>query len=271
MSRITTASIHNIEAPVFELGDSGSDISESFRVGTNQGAGFIPLAPLSEATYKHLRFSTQAGTLALHDEPTLGIQFGDVELVDDFEDGDRIPVSDRWGRWQSRADELGSINVNFTTDAPQGQAALDLQSNGRGFIEATTTRDTLIEVKKFEITVYAEPGRIGDRQDAISVLLLDNSRRAGMVGMEISGNGNVGIFFDPEDSGIPTSNQTYKLEVIAQTEEVETWDILINGVKVGERRAAPIDQIQLQADGENFGGNWRGLFDDIKVWGDDVA
>jgi hypothetical protein len=244
-----------------------------FRVGTPQGVGFVPLTDISEAQFKHIGFGTGSGKLAIHNEPALGIQFGEPELVDDFEDGDRMPSSSNWGEWKTRFNTyrgLGNADFAETSNAPEGSRGLELQSEGRGFAEADTTRDNLIKLKKLEMQIYVDPGILGDRQDAISMMLIDDTRRAGLAGVEFSGNGNVGVFFDPPDSGVSTSEGLYNIEVVATDKEVSRWDIKVNGTVVGNRRAAPVDHIQLQADGENNGGNWRGVFDNIRVWGEEV-
>lgn len=273
MSQLTAVNIAGTEVPVFSVGDSDDRVSEVFRVGTAQGVGFVPLTDVSEAQFNHLQVGTGDSQLAIHNEPTIGIQFGEPELVDDFEDGNKQPSSPKWGEWKTRFNtsrELGGADFSNTSNVPQGNRALLLESEGTGFAEADTTRNSLIELKKLEMQIYVDPGILGDKQDAISMMLIDDTRRAGLAGVEFSGNGNVGVFFDPPHTGVSTSQGLYNIEVVATDKEVSRWDILVNGTKVGNRRAAPIDYIQLQADGENNGGNWRGVFDNIRVWGEEV-
>jgi len=266
MSKLGTVGIQGIDIPVFEIGDSDENVSESIRVSTGNSVGFIPTTTPDKAAYSTIRLGGKTTPIALHDRPTTGVDYGQKELVDDFEDADKIPASDVWGPWQSRADEIGKVDFRNTTRVANGNHALKLDTVRNGFIEANTTRDELFLPKKFECTIYADIGNLGHRQDAISILLIDDSRRAGVVGVEISGNGNVGMFFDPEPTGVVTRTGWYDVTIQVQDNSLEMWDVIVNGDKIAERRTQEIDHIQLQADAENAGGGWIAYFDDIAVY-----
>jgi hypothetical protein len=73
MSQIGTVAIETdagtVDAPVFQSGDSGSNVLEAWRVETDTGTGFIPLAKPSVSTFSFLRVQTGSGLRAVHDEP----------------------------------------------------------------------------------------------------------------------------------------------------------------------------------------------------------
>jgi len=54
-----------VELPVYELGDSGSNRVEAFRVQTASGPGFVPLAAVDEADRPYLRVQTANGVKAV--------------------------------------------------------------------------------------------------------------------------------------------------------------------------------------------------------------
>ena len=54
--------------PIYEPGDSGSSISESLRVQTSSGTGFVPLAPRPDASFPEIAVQTDSGVLAATDK-----------------------------------------------------------------------------------------------------------------------------------------------------------------------------------------------------------
>lgn len=66
--------------PIYELGSSGTDVSEFVRVETGKGTGYIPVASTSKSvSYPFIRVKTDSGSMAFHNLPTL------QKLIDDFE------------------------------------------------------------------------------------------------------------------------------------------------------------------------------------------
>jgi len=64
----------NIVVPIFELGDSGSNVKEFWRINTSSGVGFLPLADPAEASFPYIRIKTQNyGVLALHNDYILSV------------------------------------------------------------------------------------------------------------------------------------------------------------------------------------------------------
>lgn len=118
MAQIGTAKVQTenngvVELPVFDLGDSGSEMYEIVRVDTDGGVGFIPTAGLDIATEDYLRIQTENnGTLGFDREANI--------LIDDFEDGDFTitqAAQDRgWSGWQGSGDAGVTINSSGLID-----------------------------------------------------------------------------------------------------------------------------------------------------------
>jgi len=68
MAQIGTVKVETaggpVELPVYELGDSGSNRVEAFRVQTASGPGFVPLTDVSAADRPYLRVQTGNGVKA---------------------------------------------------------------------------------------------------------------------------------------------------------------------------------------------------------------
>lgn len=81
--RVDTQSNGTVSVPIFDTGDSGSDVYEFLRVQTAGGTGFIPLVDPVDASFDYLRVQSQnQGVVAVHNDSAL------IQVIDDFEDGD---------------------------------------------------------------------------------------------------------------------------------------------------------------------------------------
>jgi hypothetical protein len=56
-----------LDVPIFAGGTSSADIEESLRIQLNNDVGYVPLAPLQDATYPELRVQQSSGTYGMHD------------------------------------------------------------------------------------------------------------------------------------------------------------------------------------------------------------
>jgi hypothetical protein len=107
--------------PVFDLGDSGSNIYEYLRVRTPSGTGFIPLASLNDAAFSEIRTETQSGTLAVHKEATLN------QIITNG-------LISRWKFENDANDSYGSNNgsesgVSYSTDSQQGSYSVNFDGS----------------------------------------------------------------------------------------------------------------------------------------------
>jgi hypothetical protein len=82
--------------PVFDLGDSGSNIYEYLRVRTPSGTGFIPLASLNDAAFSEIRTETQSGILAIHDSSSTISSKTDSFEHSGASDGSSITSNSDW-------------------------------------------------------------------------------------------------------------------------------------------------------------------------------
>ena len=115
-----------VEVPVFDTGDSGSDVYEFVRVQTSSGTGFIPVVEPADASFPYLRVQSQnQGIVAVHNEATLVQE----EIVDDFEDGDLSEYSGPTSNYTivtspvkvgSRALEVDDDTTNTTIESTSG-------------------------------------------------------------------------------------------------------------------------------------------------------
>lgn len=70
--KLQTQNNGTVSVPVFNTGDSGSDVYEFVRVQTASGTGFIPVVDPASASYPYLRVQSQnQGVVAVHNEATL--------------------------------------------------------------------------------------------------------------------------------------------------------------------------------------------------------
>ena len=90
-----------VSVPVFQPGDSGSDIYEFLRVQTDSGTGFVPLTEVSGADLPSVRVHTQShGTLAVTTSVSTSV------LVESFEDDSTGgPTPAGWSTSLSSSDE----------------------------------------------------------------------------------------------------------------------------------------------------------------------
>lgn len=79
--KFETATHGVVEVPIFQLGDSGSNVYESVRVDTGNEIGFLPTVDPPDADYEYIRFLTnQHGTVAVFTDTNIGL---DVNFVID--------------------------------------------------------------------------------------------------------------------------------------------------------------------------------------------
>jgi len=101
MAQIGTVKVETaggpVELPVYELGDSGSNRVEAFRVQTASGPGFVPLTEVSAADRPYLRVQTGNGVKAF-DTSASGIPDSAVSRWT-FDDSDTSGgvLTDIWG------------------------------------------------------------------------------------------------------------------------------------------------------------------------------
>lgn len=78
---IDTQNNGTVQVPVFDTGDSGSDVYEMVRIQTGSGIGFIPvISDINASSYPYIRIQTENyGICALHNETSL--------ITETFEDG----------------------------------------------------------------------------------------------------------------------------------------------------------------------------------------
>ena len=117
MAQIGTVKVETaggpVELPVYELGDSGSNRVEAFRVQTASGPGFVPLTDVSAADRPYLRVQTANGVKAF-DTSASGIP---DSVVSRGADDNTASVSDKRGIiWDSDDDwpEIGA-KISSTT------------------------------------------------------------------------------------------------------------------------------------------------------------
>jgi hypothetical protein len=124
-----------VAVPVFETGDSGSDIHEFLRVQTPSGTGFIPVGDPSSTSYPYLRVQSQNhGVVAVHDASTLASSLTTTANTDDFEDGN-YTASPTWNNTG------GSIfTVQSGTQYEGTYAARMDQSGNDGTLNRATSR-----------------------------------------------------------------------------------------------------------------------------------
>lgn len=85
--KLQTQNSGTVDVPVFNTGDSGSNVFEFLRVQTASGTGFIPLVDTAEATFPYLRVQSQNnGVVAVHNVATLGLTEQTIYLEDDWND-----------------------------------------------------------------------------------------------------------------------------------------------------------------------------------------
>jgi len=122
-----------VDVPVFETGDSSSEVYEFVRVETASGVGFIPVTDTGNATYPYLRIQSQNnGVVAVTD--TAGSAIPDSAIA--HYDATRLSLSDGEGvsTWP---DELGYADVSGT--ATYRASSL----NGNPTVEFDNTDDGL--------------------------------------------------------------------------------------------------------------------------------
>jgi hypothetical protein len=112
--QVETQNSGTVDVPVFETGDSSSDIYEFVRVETASGTGFIPVTDTSNAAYPYLRVQSQNnGIVAITD--TKG-----STIIEYFENGD---ISGYGG------DTTGFDAVNESSETVYGDYVLKSNNN----------------------------------------------------------------------------------------------------------------------------------------------
>jgi len=144
-----------VELPVYELGDSGSNRVEAFRVQTASGPGFVPLTEVSAADRPYLRVQTANGVKAfdtsasgIPDSAVLHYPLGErsgstvtEELVG--EDGTVNGTSNISGEWYDGYAEDGDGSNDYieTTTWSAVNFGANLDDAGIIFTIETTTSD----------------------------------------------------------------------------------------------------------------------------------
>jgi len=160
-----------LDVPIFAGGTSSADIEESLRIQLNNDVGYVPLAPLQDATYPELRVQQSSGTYGMHDA---------VEVS-------AIPDSDL--TQYSLTDPDGRISV---VGSESYEARMP---NGTNEVARLYTAETLSDYSRillsfsFEILSYSTSAQLPmmawtDTEDAV---YSDTNR---FVGMDIGSNGS---------------------------------------------------------------------------------
>jgi len=138
-----------VELPVYELGDSGSDRVEAFRVQTASGPGFVPLTDVSAADRPYLRVQTGNGVKAF-DTSASGILDSVVSRWQFNGDADTSTATD------SERSNDGTINgASYTTTAQEGSHALDFEaSNGDSVV---VSNDASLEPSAVSVVAWMRP------------------------------------------------------------------------------------------------------------------
>ena len=132
--------------PIYEPGDSGSSISESLRVQTSSGTGFVPLAPRPDASFPEIAVQTDSGVLAATDKINSAFTYSEG-----FEDSS---LSD----WNVKASEFKIKSNNVF----EGSFSAGIESS-RNSVEQVASK-TLTEGKKateFEFYWYETSSSTG--------------------------------------------------------------------------------------------------------------
>lgn len=107
--RVDTQNNGTVDVPVFETGDSSSDIYEFVRVETASGTGFIPVTDTGNAAYPYLRVQSENnGIVAITDTKGSTIPESDA-----FQDGEIASV---WNtaRPSSVSESAGDLTVEYS-------------------------------------------------------------------------------------------------------------------------------------------------------------
>jgi hypothetical protein len=115
--RLETQNSATVDIPVFEIGDSGSDVYEFVRVETASGTGFIPVRDPADASYPYLRVQSEShGVVAVHNDVLT------ETLVDSFEDGN---ISE----YNTTTDKGDATVIQDSSEAIDGDYYLEIFSN----------------------------------------------------------------------------------------------------------------------------------------------
>lgn len=125
--RVETQNDGTVDVPVFDTGDSGSDVYEFVRVQTEGGTGFIPVVDPADASFPYLRVQSQNnGVVAVHDEAQL-INILSNYLEDDWNDGSysRPRTGQEDGTYtQDNGDTLSTARVRPNWDELAGDISV---------------------------------------------------------------------------------------------------------------------------------------------------
>jgi hypothetical protein len=115
-----------VDVPVFETGDSSSEVYEFLRIQTGSGIGFIPVTNTNDATYPFLRVQTQNnGVVAVTD--TAGSAIPDTKITRS-NDNANAGVSDKHGV---------VVNPNFDLDGIKADISSQTANVSTAYIEET--------------------------------------------------------------------------------------------------------------------------------------
>ena len=165
-----------VELPVYELGDSGSNRVEAFRVQTASGPGFVPLTDVSAADRPYLRVQTGNGVKAF-DTSASGIpdsvvaQF-DAQTLSGLSDGD--VVSSRVDQSDGGYD-LTNGSGTYRVSGLNGYPTVDYNGSSDGHDAATGLSVT----DKFVVFAVIDPD-FGTSPSSNQMLCADDSENRGL-------------------------------------------------------------------------------------------
>jgi hypothetical protein len=253
--------------PVFDLGDSGSNIYEYLRVRTPSGTGFIPLASLNDAAFSEIRTETQSGTLALHNETSLGAS------VEDFEDQsihlNAISDATNW------SGNTGTFSTS-SSGAINGSYSL-YQQLGGGTSERTITCSVPYRIGTLEWKHKWNTISTGSLGDGHELRVMDSSDYSN--GTEFARH-NINIDDTPEGDDQVTQpringNRLYHSQNTVYTYRIEfdwdngTFDFYTNGsisysnLSFNDTTFSGSCYIHLSGDAD--GNDWERWIDDVKI------
>ena len=173
--RVDTQNNGTVDVPVFETGDSSSDIYEFVRVETASGTGFIPVTDTGNAAYPYLRVQSQNnGIVAITDTKGSTIPDSGVSRWR-FEDSSETTTAvDGWG-----SNNLDIVGGTYDNDSAVEGYTLFLD----GVDDQLNSPDSLINPdNSFSFSIWIKANQTFYQSD----ILLDQDGQRHVVSISIS-------------------------------------------------------------------------------------